>query len=129
MMFLTRLTTVLKTLKGELLTLYYAFRDPRTPIRVKILTILVIAYAFSPIDLISDLIPFLGLLDDLLLIPLGISFTMKLIPEDVLKDCQEKAGVLPSEEQPKKSYIRTLKMLVWIVILAVISFILYTQIR
>lgn len=51
MIFLTRLTTILKTLKGELLTLYYAFRDPRTPIQVKLLTILVVAYAFSPIDL------------------------------------------------------------------------------
>lgn len=77
------------------------------------------------------MIPFLGLLDDLLMVPLGISFTMKLIPEDVLAECQEKAGVLPSpsEEEPKKSYTRTLKLLVWIVILVVIAFILYTQIR
>ncbi len=62
----------LAALKVETLALALAARDPRTPWYAKAVAALVVAYAFSPIDLIPDFIPVLGLLDDLLLIPLGV---------------------------------------------------------
>jgi uncharacterized membrane protein YkvA (DUF1232 family) len=72
-----------RRLRLEALTLYFAYRNPRTPWYAKVWSILVVAYAFSPIDLIPDFIPVLGLLDDLVLIPLGLAIAVKLIPKDV----------------------------------------------
>jgi uncharacterized membrane protein YkvA (DUF1232 family) len=57
-------------LRFEVFTLYFAYRNPRTPWFAKIWAAIVVAYAFSPIDLIPDFIPIIGYLDDLVLIPL-----------------------------------------------------------
>jgi uncharacterized membrane protein YkvA (DUF1232 family) len=78
-------------LKTELRALYLAYRDPRVPTHARVLAIVVVAYAFSPIDLIPDPIPVLGYLDDLILIPLGIALTIRMIPPDVLAECRAKA--------------------------------------
>ncbi|MCL5612169.1 MAG: YkvA family protein, partial [Chloroflexi bacterium] len=66
-----------RTLKHETIALYFAFRDPRTPWYAKIFAALVVAYAFSPIDLIPDFIPVLGYLDDLILVPAGIALAVR----------------------------------------------------
>ncbi len=58
-------------MKREALTLWIAARDPRTPLMAKLLAGAVAAYAFSPIDLIPDFIPVLGLIDDFLIVPAG----------------------------------------------------------
>jgi uncharacterized membrane protein YkvA (DUF1232 family) len=71
-------------LKAQLLTLWFCRSDPDTPLLAKLLGALVVAYAFSPIDLIPDFIPVLGYLDDLILLPLGICLVVRLIPEHVL---------------------------------------------
>jgi uncharacterized membrane protein YkvA (DUF1232 family) len=78
-------------LKTELRALYLAYGDPRVPTHARVLAIVVVAYAFSPIDLIPDPIPLLGYLDDLILIPLGIALTIRMIPPDVLAECRAKA--------------------------------------
>jgi uncharacterized membrane protein YkvA (DUF1232 family) len=80
-----------KRLKREAVTLWFCYRDPRTPLIARLLAIGVVAYAFSPIDLIPDFIPVLGFLDDALLLPIGIWLTLKFIPKPVLADCREKA--------------------------------------
>jgi uncharacterized membrane protein YkvA (DUF1232 family) len=72
-----------KQLKHDVLALYYAVHDPRTPWLSKILPWLVLAYALSPLDLIPDFIPVLGFLDDMLLLPLGLWLSYKLIPAEV----------------------------------------------
>lgn len=72
-----------KALKKHTLTVYYVARDPRTPMPVRLLALLIAAYALSPIDLIPDFIPVLGYLDDLLLIPLGLALVVKLTPTAV----------------------------------------------
>ena len=69
-----------RELKIQTFALYYACRDPRVPWYAKVLAGAVVAYAFSPIDLIPDFIPILGYLDDLVLIPLGVALTIKLVP-------------------------------------------------
>lgn len=80
-----------RALKHELNTLFYASRDPRLPITVRLWIAGLVAYAFSPIDLIPDFIPVLGYLDDLLLLPLGIYLALKWIPDDIYADAQVQA--------------------------------------
>ena len=63
--------------------LWFAARDPRTPLAARLLALLVAAYALSPIDLIPDFIPVLGLLDDLLIVPAGVWLVRRLIPDDL----------------------------------------------
>jgi uncharacterized membrane protein YkvA (DUF1232 family) len=79
-------------LKREIYALYLAARDPRTPWVGRVFAGFVIAYALSPIDLIPDPIPILGCVDDLLLLPLGIYFAIKMIPEQVLAECRQRAA-------------------------------------
>jgi uncharacterized membrane protein YkvA (DUF1232 family) len=79
-------------LKRELNALVLASRDPRTPWYAKVLAICIVAYAFSPIDLIPDPIPVLGYLDDLILIPFGIALTLRLIPDEVMTDARAQAA-------------------------------------
>ena len=80
-----------RALKAETHVLYLAARHPGTPWYAKLLVAGIVAYAFSPIDLIPDFIPVLGLLDDLVLIPLGIWLAIRLVPETVLAECRSRA--------------------------------------
>ena len=73
-------------LKRDVVALALAARDPRVPIGAKIVAGAVAAYALSPIDLIPDFIPVLGLLDDLLLVPLGIGLAIRMIPEKLFSE-------------------------------------------
>lgn len=77
---LARLRGWARALKCEVAVLWLAARDPRVPLAAKLVAGLVAAYALSPIDLIPDFIPVLGLLDDLLIVPAGIWLAMRLIP-------------------------------------------------
>jgi uncharacterized membrane protein YkvA (DUF1232 family) len=80
-----------RRLKREVYALYYAYKHPRVPWYAKLVAVCVVAYAFSPIDLIPDLVPILGYLDDLVLVPLGIALVLRLIPDDVLAECRRQA--------------------------------------
>ncbi len=88
-----------RELKTSADTLYLAARHPRTPWYAKAVAALVVAYAFSPIDLIPDPIPVLGLLDDLVLLPLGFLLARRLVPAEVWEEClaraREGAGTRP----------------------------------
>ena len=75
-----------RTLKRDVVALWIAARDPRTPIAAKVIAGAVAAYALSPIDLIPDFIPVLGYLDDLLIVPLGIWVAVRLIPAPLLAE-------------------------------------------
>jgi uncharacterized membrane protein YkvA (DUF1232 family) len=88
---LGRLKRRVRDLKRETHALYLAGRHPRTPWYAKALVAVVVAYAVSPIDLIPDFIPVVGLLDDLLLIPAGVVLAVRLIPPDVLAECRAQA--------------------------------------
>lgn len=75
-------------LKDNVVGLYLASQDARTPWYAKWLIVAIVAYAMSPIDLIPDFIPILGYMDDLLLLPLAIGLTIRLIPPEVLSECR-----------------------------------------
>jgi uncharacterized membrane protein YkvA (DUF1232 family) len=89
-----------KKLKTELQALYLAYREPRVPLHARIFAAVVVAYAFSPIDLIPDPIPMLGYLDDLILVPLGIALAVRMIPATVLQQCCTKAREAVDETGP-----------------------------
>ena len=77
-----RLTAWAKTLKTEIAVVAIAARDPRVPWPAKALALATVAYALSPIDLIPDFVPVLGLVDDLIIVPAGIWLTFRLVPAD-----------------------------------------------
>ncbi len=98
---LYRLLQWAKQLKREAVTLWFCYRHSQTPLIAKMLAISVVAYAFSPIDLIPDFIPVLGLLDDAILLPIGIWLTLKFIPAPILAECREKATLWMAEKHGK----------------------------
>jgi uncharacterized membrane protein YkvA (DUF1232 family) len=74
----------------------------------------VVAYAFSPIDLILDFIPVLGLLDDLVVVPLGIVLVRRLIPADVLADCRVRADSASEQGTPVSRVGAVLIVTLWV---------------
>lgn len=81
-----------RRLKTEVLALWIAARDPRTPLAAKALAAVVAAYALSPIDLIPDFVPVLGYLDDLLIVPAGIWLAVRLIPSGLMAEFRARAA-------------------------------------
>ena len=79
-------------LKRDVIALWIAARDPRTPLAAKLVAGAVAAYALSPIDLIPDFIPVIGYLDDLILVPLGIAWAVRLIPAPLMADFRAEAA-------------------------------------
>lgn len=108
-----------KTLKRETYTLYFAARHKRTPFFAKVLAVCVVGYAFSPIDLIPDFIPVLGLLDDLILIPLGIAFVIRMIPKDVMDECRQKAETEIASDKPTNWFAAFVIIVIWISIILI----------
>ena len=106
-----------KNLKRQLFILYFAYRDERIPWYVKLFTACIVAYAFSPIDLIPDFIPILGYLDDVIILPLGIMFALKMIPKDVISDCEVKANEMMKNGKPKNWIVGSLIIFIWSVII------------
>lgn len=94
---LARLRRYAEHLRTETYALYLAYRDPRTPWYARLAILCVVGYAVSPIDLIPDFIPVLGFVDDLLLLPLAIVLTIKLIPTAVLEASREQARAAPNK--------------------------------
>ncbi len=87
-------------LKVKTFALYLAAKDPRTPWYARILVGCVVAYAFSPIDLLPDFVPVLGYLDDLVVASLGVWLSLRLIPAVVWAECLERATDAMNVEKP-----------------------------
>lgn len=90
---LTALRRWARALKQQALVVWFVARDPRTPWPLRLLALAVAAYALSPIDLIPDFIPVLGLLDDLVLVPLGVWLVLRWMPADVARAAREQASI------------------------------------
>ena len=103
-----------KRLKRKVYVLYFAYKDKRTPWYAKIFAVCVVAYAFSPIDLIPDFIPILGYLDDVIVVPLGVAFALKMLPKAVIQECTAKAEERIKHGKPKNWLVGSLIILVWI---------------
>jgi uncharacterized membrane protein YkvA (DUF1232 family) len=101
-------------LKAEVYALYLAYRDPRVPWYAKVLAACVVGYAISPIDLIPDFIPGLGYLDDLVLIPLGVALTLRLIPSGVMVECRERARTELADGKPVSRAAAAVIVAIWL---------------
>jgi len=105
-----------RQLKKETYAIYIACKDPRVPWYARVFAGFVVAYAFSPIDLIPDVIPILGYLDDLVLVPLGIILVLKMIPPAVLAECRDKAEALTGEGKPISWIAAGIIVAIWLLL-------------
>ncbi|WP_345977687.1 DUF1232 domain-containing protein [Sulfurimonas sp. HSL3-7] len=101
-------------LKHNVYALYLAYHHKDVPIVAKVVAVIVVAYALSPIDLIPDFIPVIGYLDDFLLVPLGIALAIWLIPEAVWKECKEKAKESTLTSLPRSKAAAVVVIGIWI---------------
>jgi len=118
MSMLISLKTRSKQLKQHTLTVYFAARDPRTPLLVRALAVFVAAYALSPIDLIPDFIPVIGYLDDLILIPLGLALVVRLTPPEVLMSARAQAQ--QAAQRPISHTAAAFFVALWLVVALVV---------
>jgi len=109
-----------KELKYNLSALYLAYKRKDVPVFAKIIIIIAIGYALSPIDLIPDFIPVLGYLDDLLIVPFLVFIALKLIPKQIMDECKEQAKDLWKDGKPKKWYYAIPIVLIWLLIIFVV---------
>lgn len=101
-----------RRMKVQLFALYLAYQDPRTPWYARVFAFAVVAYAFSPIDLIPDMIPLLGYLDDLILLPVGIYVALRLIPAPVMVEARLRAAD-PGQQTPVSRAGAAAILLIW----------------
>ncbi|MBX3563717.1 MAG: DUF1232 domain-containing protein [Sphingomonas sp.] len=103
--------TLAHRIRTEAHAVWLAARDPRTPIAAKLVGLLVAAYALSPIDLIPDFIPVIGLLDDAILIPIGIWLFERLVPADLMTEHRARAAI--ETERPVSLFGILIVVAIW----------------
>lgn len=106
-----------RDIRVNLPALLLAIRDPRTPVSAKLLALVVTAYAFSPIDLIPDFIPVIGLIDDLILVPMGIFLAIRLIPKPLMAEFR--AAASSPGKRPVSWAGALVIVLIWIAVIAI----------
>jgi uncharacterized membrane protein YkvA (DUF1232 family) len=117
-MLLENLKQRARSLKAETFALYLAARHPKTPWYAKLVVAGIVAYAFSPIDLIPDFVPILGYFDDLILLPFGIALAIKMIPAPVLAECRAKAHEMLKAGKPVSRAAATVIVMIWLALAA-----------
>lgn len=107
-----------RRLKANLILLWLCCRQPDMPWLPKIVALVTVAYAVSPIDLIPDFIPVLGFLDDVILLPLGIALALRLIPDDLQQRCRPEAEAMAGKRIQLKGQWLTITciVLIWLLI-------------
>lgn len=111
---LNRLIAWAKNVRRDAVALWFVAKDSRTPLWVKCLVWLVVAYALSPIDLIPDFIPVLGLLDEAILLPIAIWCTVRSVPPEVMADARSLA--MTTMERPKSRIGMVVIIAIWLLV-------------
>ncbi len=106
----------IRQLKADTYALYLSYKDRRVPWYAKVIIVATVGYALSPIDLIPDFIPVLGQLDDLIIVPAGISLALKMIPKEVLNEYREKARSKLNDDGPKNWAAAVIIVLIWLLV-------------
>jgi uncharacterized membrane protein YkvA (DUF1232 family) len=88
-----RVLVLWRVVRGDARRLWFALRHPAAPAWLKVGTALMLLYLVSPIDLIPDAIPVLGVVDDLVLIPLAMRFMLARLPAHIREDADRRAGI------------------------------------
>jgi uncharacterized membrane protein YkvA (DUF1232 family) len=107
-----------RQLSAQTYALYLAYRHPRTPWHAKVFAALVVGYVFSPIDPIPDFLPGVGLLDEMVVVPIGVLIAAKMIPQEVLEECREKAWEVAEGEKPVSWVAAGVVVTVWLLCVA-----------
>ena len=118
-----------RQLKTEVYALFLAYKHPRTPWYARIFTAVVVAYAFSPIDLIPDFIPVLGYLDDLVLVPLGVILAIRMIPKDVMEQSRLQARVEMTQGKRVSNLAALVIVLMWIGLAILVGWLVYQALK
>ena len=119
MKFFEKIKNWTQLVKRDAFTVFFATKDTRTPRCLRLLAIVVVAYAISPIDLIPDFIPVLGYLDDLLIVPIGLLLVIRLLPVEVLVDSRIRAS--SQSLNPTSFKFAAIVVCTWILCLAMLS--------
>jgi len=114
-----------RRLESEAYALYLAARHPGTPWHAKLLAAGIVAYVFSPIDLIPDFIPVLGYVDDLILVPLAMLLAIRWIPPPILAECRAQAAQTLSADRPSGKIAAAVIIVLWLFFLLLILYKLY----
>lgn len=109
-----------KQIKKDIPAVYIALKKKETPWYAKLLAVLTVGYALSPIDLIPDFIPVLGYLDDVIVLPFMTAATIKLVPKEIMEQCRIESDQLWKAGKPKKWYYAVPVILIWVLIIALI---------
>ncbi len=117
--FIDKLKNTAKNLKKNITALYYVYKNPNVNILPKIIILITLGYALSPIDLIPDFIPVLGYLDDLIIVPALIALSIKLIPKEIMEQAKIKAENEPLRLK-KNLFTATIFIVIWIILSAVV---------
>ncbi|MES2026864.1 MAG: YkvA family protein [Pseudomonadota bacterium] len=104
-----------KRIKRDVIVLWFARKHPETPFLAKVVCVVAVVYALSPIDLIPDFIPILGYIDDVLLVPALIWLAVRMLPPHVLADCRVQADdwITKYAKKPKSYAGAVLVILIW----------------
>ena len=121
MAILTPLRERARHLKAETFALYLAARHTGTPWYAKLLVAAIVAYALSPIDLIPDFVPILGYLDDLVLIPLGVTLAIKMVPPAVMAECRGRAREVIAHGKPVSRMAGAVIVLIWLTLVVLLA--------
>lgn len=111
-----------RQLSAQTYALYLAYRHPRTPWYARVFAALVVGYVFSPIDPIPDFIPGVGLLDEMVVVPVGVLIAAKMIPREVFEECREKARGVAEGEKPVSRVAAVVVVAVWLLSVALAVF-------
>src|SRR5215211_3178147 len=111
-----------RRLSAQTYALYLAYRHPKTPWYAKAFAALIVGYVFSPIDPIPDFIPVVGLLDEMVVVPIGVLLAAKMIPPAVLEECREKAREVAEGEKPVSRVAAGIVVTVWLLCVALAVF-------
>lgn len=115
----------LRQLAEDIPALCLAMKEKDTPFLAKILAGTAVVYALSPIDLIPDFIPVIGYLDDLILLPLLVALTLKLIPEETFERCREQARQMYQQGMKKHWYYMLPIILIWAILILLVGKLLF----
>jgi uncharacterized membrane protein YkvA (DUF1232 family) len=109
-------------LKVKVSALFLALKRKDTPLPAKIVAGIAVAYALSPIDLIPDFIPVLGYLDDIILLPILVALAIKLIPKEIMGECEAQAQGMWANGKPKKWVYALPVAAIWLIIITLIVY-------
>jgi uncharacterized membrane protein YkvA (DUF1232 family) len=112
-----------RIIQRDVHAIYLAARDPRVPWYARALAFCVAGYAISPLDLIPDFIPVVGLVDDVIIVPLGIVLTLRLIPPEVL--AEHRAAAAAAQSRPEGRAGAIVVVLIWVAAVALAGWLCY----